>query len=141
MHAEDQHAPSLLEQAAQQAATHTARAVAKQALVKLGAVLGAKAGAVVAAVLAVIVLVVLLIVMIVSVAGAAFQSSTAVWPVPVVAQRSVSLTAILCGSMDFGAQDLEGCIWPELYHFQASKHHMIDKSLEQMCTSTLPPSA
>jgi hypothetical protein len=75
--------PSVLEQAARQAAEHAARKIAKQVLIKVGAVVGAKAGAVVAVILAVIAVIVLLIVIIVSVAGAAFQSSTAVWPVPI----------------------------------------------------------
>jgi murein DD-endopeptidase MepM/ murein hydrolase activator NlpD len=75
--------PSMLEQAARQAAEHAARELAKKALVKIGVILGAKAGAILAVVLAAIALIVLLVVLIVSVAGAAFQSSTAVWPVPV----------------------------------------------------------
>src|SRR5262249_19239103 len=62
-------------------AEQAARQIAKQALVKLGAVLGAKGAALGAAGIAVIVLVVLLIVLLVAVTGAAFQSSTAVWPV------------------------------------------------------------
>jgi murein DD-endopeptidase MepM/ murein hydrolase activator NlpD len=83
MNTEHTSQPSVLEQATRQAAEHAAREVAKRALVKVGAVLGAKAGAIVAVVLAVIALIVLLVVLIVSVAGAAFQSSTAVWPVPI----------------------------------------------------------
>src|SRR5689334_4507509 len=79
MNTEHTSQPSLLEQAAE----HAARELAKKALVKIGVVMGAKAGAILAVVLAAITLIVLLIVLIVSVAGAAFQSSTAVWPVPV----------------------------------------------------------
>src|SRR5262245_30460199 len=75
--------PSVLEQATQQAVERAVREVAKKALIKVGTVLGAKAGAVVAVVLAVIAVLILLVVLIVSVVGAAFQSSTAVWPVPV----------------------------------------------------------
>ena len=83
MNTEHTSPPSMLEQAARQAAEHAARELAKKALVKIGAVLGAKAGGILAVVLAAIALIVLLVVLIVSVAGAAFQSSTAVWPVPV----------------------------------------------------------
>jgi murein DD-endopeptidase MepM/ murein hydrolase activator NlpD len=92
MHAEELE-PSLLEQTAKQAAEHAARELAKQALVKVGAVLGAKAGVIIAVVLAVIAIVVLLIVLIVAVAGAAFQSSTAVWPVPVATATDGTYTA------------------------------------------------
>jgi murein DD-endopeptidase MepM/ murein hydrolase activator NlpD len=83
MSAEEHGQPSAIERAARQAAEQAARQIAKQALVKLGAALGAKGAAVVAAVIAAIVLVVLLIVLLVAVMGAAFQSSTAVWPVSV----------------------------------------------------------
>jgi hypothetical protein len=71
--------PSAVERAARQAAEYAARQVARQALIKLGAVIGAKGAAVIAAVIAVVALVVLLV----AVMGAAFQSSTAVWPVSV----------------------------------------------------------
>jgi hypothetical protein len=93
MNMEQTSQPSVLEQATRQAAEHAAREVAKQALVKVGAVLGAKAGAVVAVVLAVIALVILVIVLIISVAGAAFQSSTAVWPVPIATDSAGAYTA------------------------------------------------
>src|SRR6266536_2330444 len=83
MSAEEGRQPSAVERAAQQAAEHATRRIAKQALIKIGAVLGAKSAAVVATVVAAIVLIILLIVLIISVAGAAFQSSTAVWPVPI----------------------------------------------------------
>jgi murein DD-endopeptidase MepM/ murein hydrolase activator NlpD len=83
MNTEHTSPPSMLEQAARQAAEHAARELAKKALVKIGAILGAKAGAILALVLAAIALIILLVTLIVSVAGAAFQSSTAVWPVPV----------------------------------------------------------
>src|SRR4051794_6836131 len=75
--------PSRIEQAAKQAAVRATTALAKKALLKIGAILGAKGAAIIAAIVAVIVLMIVLIVLIVSVAGAAFQSSTAVWPVPV----------------------------------------------------------
>ena len=71
--------PSAVERAARQAAEYAARQVARQALIKLGAVIGAKGAAVIAAVIVVVALIVLLV----AVIGAAFQSSTAVWPVSV----------------------------------------------------------
>lgn len=80
---EEAQLPSQIEQAAKQAAVRAATTLAKKVLIKIGAILGAKGVAIVAAIVAVIVLIILLIVLIVSVAGAAFQSSTAVWPVPV----------------------------------------------------------
>lgn len=83
MSGEEHGQPSAVERAVRQAAEQAARQIARQALVKLGAALGAKGAAVVAVVIAVIVLVVLLIVLLVAVIGAAFQSSTAVWPVSV----------------------------------------------------------
>lgn len=79
MDGDEQGQPSVAERAAQQAIEHTARQVARQALTKLGAALGVKGAAVVAAAITVVALVVLLV----AVIGAAFQSSTAVWPVSV----------------------------------------------------------
>ncbi len=81
MDAEQQ--PGPVEQLARDAAGQAARHLARQALTKLATLVGAKAGLIVIAVIGVIVAVVLLVVVIVSVAGAAFQSSTAVWPVPI----------------------------------------------------------
>jgi len=75
--------PGLAEQLARDAAGQAARHLARQALTKLATLVGAKASLIVIVVIAVIVAVVLLVVVIVSVAGAAFQSSTAVWPVSV----------------------------------------------------------
>jgi len=83
MSAEETSQPSAVERAAQQAAEHAARRIAKQAIVKIGAVVGAKGAAIIAAVIALVALIVLLIVLLVAVAGAAFQSTTAVWPVPI----------------------------------------------------------
>jgi murein DD-endopeptidase MepM/ murein hydrolase activator NlpD len=82
MSTEETSQPSAIERAARQAAGQAAARIAKQALPKLAAVLGAKGAAVVAAVIALIALVVGLVVLI-AVVGAAFQTTTAVWPVPI----------------------------------------------------------
>jgi hypothetical protein len=82
MSTEETSQPSAVERAARQAAGQAAARIAKQALPKLAAVLGAKGAAVVAAVIALIALVVGLVVLI-AVVGAAFQTTTAVWPVPI----------------------------------------------------------
>jgi murein DD-endopeptidase MepM/ murein hydrolase activator NlpD len=87
MSADERQQPSLAGQlardAARQAAERAGRELAKQALVKVGAVIGAKGAAIAAIIAVVVALIILAMVLIISVIGAAFQSSTAVWPVPV----------------------------------------------------------